>query len=73
MADDADMAQLVQEREVAAAISLVVHRREGEGPEYVDGVACCRDCGEPIPKKRLAAMPGVSRCVDCQQAADQEA
>lgn len=72
MADDADMAQLIQEREMAAAISLVVHRRESEGPEYVDGVACCRDCGEPIPKKRLKALPGVSRCVDCQQAADQE-
>jgi phage/conjugal plasmid C-4 type zinc finger TraR family protein len=73
MADDADMAQLVQDREVAAAISLVLNRRDGEGPEYVNGVACCRDCGEPIPKKRLAALPGVGRCVDCQQAADQEA
>ena len=72
MADEADMAQLVQDREVAAAISLVVNRHEDEGPEYIDGKACCRDCGEPIPPKRLAALPGVGRCVDCQQAADQE-
>ena len=25
------------------------------GPEMIDGVACCRDCGEPIPLKRLEA------------------
>ncbi len=71
MADDADKAQSLQEREVAAAISPLVHRRDGEGPEYIDGKACCRDCGEPIPEKRLAAIPGVSRCVLCQQAAEQ--
>ena len=22
------------------------------GPEWIDGVACCRECGDPIPQKR---------------------
>ncbi|HMM39071.1 MAG TPA: TraR/DksA C4-type zinc finger protein [Desulfovibrio sp.] len=73
MADEVDMAQQVHEREVAAAISLIVHRREDEGPEYVDGVPCCRDCGDPIPARRLAALPGIGRCVACQELADRAA
>lgn len=72
MADDADIAQQQNEREIEAAISLVVHRRRDEGPEIINGVPCCRDCGEPIPPARLRAMPGVGRCVDCQELADQE-
>ena len=26
----------------------------------------CRNCGDPIPKKRQQAVPGVTHCVDCQ-------
>ncbi|HIF3212056.1 TPA: TraR/DksA C4-type zinc finger protein [Salmonella enterica] len=26
---------------------------------------CC-DCSAPIPERRREAVPGVSRCVDCQ-------
>ena len=26
----------------------------------------CDDCGEPIPKKRREALPGVRTCVACQ-------
>ena len=32
------------------------------GPEIIDGVACCRDCGDPIPQKRLEPLPGVGLC-----------
>ena len=38
-----------------------------EGPEGIDGVACCRECGEPIPQKRLEALPGVGLCRACQE------
>ena len=38
-----------------------------EGPEWIDGVACCRECGEPIPQKRLDALPGVGLCRACQE------
>ena len=33
----------------------------------------CIDCGEPIPEARRQAMPGVTRCVSCQEAADADA
>lgn len=32
----------------------------------------CEECGEPIPEKRRAAVPGVRRCVACQAEADAE-
>ena len=31
----------------------------------------CDECGEPIPKKRRAALPGVRTCVACQSVRDQ--
>ncbi|HJA77018.1 TraR/DksA family transcriptional regulator [uncultured Desulfovibrio sp.] len=37
------------------------------GPEWIDGVPCCRECGEPIPAKRLEALPGVGLCLSCQE------
>ena len=30
----------------------------------------CADCDEPIPFRRLTAIPWASRCVRCQEAAD---
>ena len=30
----------------------------------------CDDCGEPIPKKRRDALPGVRTCVACQSERD---
>src|SRR3954451_5927749 len=30
----------------------------------------CDDCGEPIPKKRREALPGVRTCVACQTVRD---
>ena len=32
----------------------------------------CDECGELIPKKRRAALPGVRTCVACQSLRDQE-
>ena len=37
---------------------------EGESAEE------CDDCGEPIPKKRREALPGVRTCVACQTERD---
>ena len=37
----------------------------GESAEY------CDDCGEPIPKRRRAALTGVRTCIICQAARDQ--
>ncbi|MCL1861804.1 MAG: TraR/DksA C4-type zinc finger protein [Proteobacteria bacterium] len=30
----------------------------------------CADCGEPIPLARQRAVPGVTRCIDCQSHAE---
>jgi phage/conjugal plasmid C-4 type zinc finger TraR family protein len=32
----------------------------------------CRECGEPIPEARRAALPGVQLCIGCQQKADEQ-
>ena len=32
----------------------------------------CDDCGEAIPKKRRAALPGVRTCVACQSERDKD-
>lgn len=37
------------------------------GPEWIKGVACCRECGDPIPQRRLEALPGVGLCLSCQE------
>ena len=36
----------------------------GESARY------CDECGEPIPERRRAAMPGVRTCVACQSGRD---
>ena len=30
----------------------------------------CEDCGEPIPERRRAALPGVRTCIACQTERD---
>jgi len=35
-----------------------------------DSAVECDDCGEPIPKKRRDAVPGVRTCVACQSERD---
>ena len=32
----------------------------------------CEDCEEEIPEARRKALPGVRRCVRCQEEADEE-
>lgn len=43
------------------------HAQPGPAAEIVDGVACCAECGEPIPAARLKAVPGVGLCVGCAE------
>ncbi len=35
-----------------------------------DGLTHCEECGEPIPRARRRALPGVRRCITCQEAMD---
>lgn len=67
MADEADLSQDVIALDNASALARVTNRAPGRGPEWIDGVPCCRECGDPIPAKRLAAVPDAERCAECQQ------
>lgn len=35
-----------------------------------ESVENCEDCGEPIPDRRRAALPGVQTCIRCQAVRD---
>ncbi|WP_164561990.1 TraR/DksA family transcriptional regulator [Nitratidesulfovibrio vulgaris] len=69
MADIFDQASDYEARDREAAISAAVGRATwaGPGPDLIDGIPCCAECGEPIPVARLAAIPGVGLCVDCAE------
>ena len=55
------------EASVEDAISRARNRLgSGESLEF------CEDCEEEIPAARRRALPGVRRCVECQQEADAE-
>lgn len=72
MADECDMAQEAQERHMRALLAQAGTR---PGPAQVreDGVAICRECGDPIDARRLAALPDAAFCVECQAIHDGEA
>ena len=38
----------------------------------VDGEVICLECLNPIDPARVAAMPGVTRCLECQRAVERE-
>lgn len=63
MMDFADRAQEQGEQSLRQSLrERVVYRGESE--------IHCRDCGEEIPERRRRAVPGCTRCVDCQEDAD---
>ena len=68
MSDIVDDAQALEALHRAASLDAALARPPEPGPLYLDGVACCVECQEPIVSARLKAKPGASRCVRCQQA-----
>jgi len=60
------MSQLAIALDNAEALARVTNRASGQGPDWIDGVPCCRECGEPIPSARLAVLPDAERCAECQ-------
>lgn len=64
--DICDNADKVIRQHLEAALDAV-KLYSGEKPIYIDGVACCIDCEEPIPAARLEALPHCCRCIDCQE------
>lgn len=64
--DDIDRAQQREQLDRDAAMRAA-RQQEHERPLLIDGKACCRGCGEPIPLARLRARPGACRCIECQE------
>lgn len=64
MSDIVDMANELAEMQRATALA---NRQAYEGESAID----CVTCYTPIPERRRVALPGVRRCVDCQQAEEQ--
>lgn len=60
--DEVDQAQAVNEDFQAFALDL--NKRQREPSNYTG--AWCLDCDEVIPEARRAAVPGCTRCIDCQ-------
>lgn len=54
------------EASVAEELERMRARRVPVGESRSD----CAECGEPIPKARQEALPGVKICIDCQQERD---
>lgn len=67
-----DQAQELERLDREAALQRARSRVQTGGPEWIDGVACCRECGEAIPAQRLAAIPGVGMCRNCQEELEKE-
>lgn len=61
----------VQDQIDASVEDAVKRARDSLG----DGISReeCEDCGDVIPPARRAAVPGVRRCVPCQEIADADA
>lgn len=67
-----DQASEIERIEREAALMRAQARFTQDGPEWVDGQPCCRECGDIIPQQRLNAIPNVSLCLSCQQDLERE-
>lgn len=62
-----DQATELERLERESALRQAARGTYQEGPEWINGEPCCRECGEPIPAARMRAIPGVGLCLACQE------
>ncbi len=55
--------------QIDASVEDAVRRARGQ-MAHGESVAECEECGVTIPEARRKAVPGVRRCVPCQEAED---
>lgn len=70
MADEMDWAAAANEIYEAAAFQAHAARRnalESQAPAVKGACVVCRDCDALIPRARLKANPGATRCIRCQE------
>lgn len=65
MADSMDIVQQRTEEMLERNIALIVNRTPAVSASF------CEDCDAPIPELRRSAYLGVTRCVSCQEIAEQ--
>ena len=63
--DEIDLAQRAEGLIREDALARCRSRRHGQG-RATQSATHCRECGDPIPEARRAAVPGVELCVACQ-------
>lgn len=63
--DKADEAQ--HHLEVAMDQAAAARRARQDLKSCVPVINECIECGDDIPKARIKAVPGVERCIHCQQ------
>jgi DnaK suppressor protein len=66
-----DQAQISHDEFVSLSLNSLDHQQLGLVEEALDRIqvgdyGICLDCGEPIPGKRLNAIPWARFCVPCQ-------
>lgn len=66
--DDIDIAQREREMFFNACLSVfTVSPDTGKQTKNCKGQVICANCGKPIPKKRILAIPTAIYCITCQQ------
>ena len=60
----------VQEQ-IDASVEDAVEQARNRLPKG-ESLTHCEECGEPIPEARRAAVPGVRRCIACQEEIDRQ-
>lgn len=61
--DDAELADMVQQKALHGAISSILSQLPDASKESAKE---CADCGDKIPGARRKALPGVMLCINCQ-------
>lgn len=54
--------------------AALAHQREAARAGMHPGaaVADCDDCGDPIPVERRSAVPGCTKCIECERIAEEQ-
>jgi phage/conjugal plasmid C-4 type zinc finger TraR family protein len=66
---DSDMPSIIADEHVQNSLAIQRMSRLVKN-DNESGVCQNEDCGLPIPRARLLAIPGARFCVDCQSKAD---
>jgi phage/conjugal plasmid C-4 type zinc finger TraR family protein len=67
-----DFADLAADREQQLREDALAEHSRRQGKRHVAASAeYCYVCGDPIPEKRRAVVPGVQTCLECQTELEQ--